>query len=113
MVGHGDPLLDRGRLWTTLAGLKRQQGPSSRRKRPAIPRMLLWLKQHIHADAGLSQADVATPFAAVLLALFVLLRASEYLVVAGRSRSVDRVVHGEDLEARLEGERAGQFAKAD
>eukprot|EP00959_Pyramimonas_sp_CCMP1952_P060375 1261492-Pyramimonas_sp.AAC.1 len=40
-------------------------------------------------------------------------RASEYLVVAGRSWSVERVVHGEDIEERLEGERAGQFARAD
>ncbi|CAK0794038.1 unnamed protein product, partial [Prorocentrum cordatum] len=113
MVGHGDPLHHRGRLWTTLAGLKRLQGPSSRRKRPVTPRMLLWLKQHIHADAGLSQADAATLFAAVLLAFLFLLRASEDLVVAGRSRSVDRVVHGEDLEARREGGRVGQFAQAD
>ncbi|CAK0867425.1 unnamed protein product, partial [Prorocentrum cordatum] len=103
MVGYRDPLLHWGRLWTTLAGLKR--------KRPVTPRMLLWLKQHIHADAGLSQADAAALFAAVLLAFFFLLRASEYLVVAGRSRSVDRVVPGEDLEARLEGERVGQFAQ--
>ncbi|CAK0859828.1 unnamed protein product, partial [Prorocentrum cordatum] len=45
-VGHSDPPLHRGRPWTTLAGLKRLQGPSSRRERLVTPRMFPRLKQH-------------------------------------------------------------------
>jgi len=112
VVGFGDPLLHRGRLWTTLAGLRRWQGPGNKRKRPVTPRMLLWLKKHIHQDAGLSDPDAATLFAAVMVAFFFLLRASEYLVT-NKTWSLERVTHGEDVEARAGGERVSSFAGAD
>ena len=112
VAGYSDPLLHRGRLWSTLAGLKRWQGPAAQRKKPVTPKMLLWLKAHIHTKAGLSSADAATLWAAISLAFFFLLRASEYLV-NDRSWSAERVVNGEDLEAMCGGQRVASFAEAD
>merc|ERR1712086_1160302 len=74
--------------------------------------MLQWLKSHLQTDAGLSSADAATLWAAISLAFFFLLWASEYLV-NDHSWSTDRVVHGEDLEAMSGGQRVTSFQGAD
>ncbi|CAK0900673.1 unnamed protein product [Prorocentrum cordatum] len=42
VAGYSDPLLHRGRLWSTLAGLKRWQGPETKRKKPVTPDGRSW-----------------------------------------------------------------------
>ncbi|CAK0801789.1 unnamed protein product [Prorocentrum cordatum] len=112
IVGYSDPLLHRGRPWTTLAGLKRLQGPSHRRQQPVTPRTLARLEQPIHLDAGLGPADAATVYAATMLAFIFLQRASEHLV-GDKSWSLESEVHGEYVEARSSGERVGSMTHAD
>ncbi|CAK0860803.1 unnamed protein product, partial [Prorocentrum cordatum] len=81
VAGYSDPLLHRGRLWSTLAGLKRWQGPETKRKKPVTPAMLEWLRGFLQQD--------------------------------GRSRSFERVLHGEDVEPKKEGKRVASFQDAD
>ncbi len=68
-----DPLLHRQRLWGMMAGLTKVQG-APKRKYPATTRMLEWLHEYLHRDAGLDQADAAAVWAAVVIAFFFLLR---------------------------------------
>ena len=62
------------RLWMAIDGLRRRQG-CPKRKQPATPAMLLWIRKSLNPRA--SQGD-AMIWAAILLAYFFLLRASEY-----------------------------------
>ena len=54
-LGYGDPLLHRARLWATLAGLHRWQGPRQRKK-PVTPRMLVWLKKFVVKETSPCQS---------------------------------------------------------
>ena len=99
VVGFPDPLLHRARLWSTLAGLRRWQGPGGR-KRPVTPRMLLWLRDFLVDRSGLGAADIAVVWCAIMIAFFFMLRASEYLVQPGRTWSLERVIRGMDLAGR-------------
>ncbi|CAK0827211.1 unnamed protein product [Prorocentrum cordatum] len=113
VAGYSDPLLHRGRLWSTLAGLKRWQGPETKRKKPVIPAMLEWLRALLQHEAKLPEEDAVVIWAAILTAFFFLLRASEYLLQDGRSWSFERVLHGEDVEPRKAGKRVPSFQDAD
>ena len=78
-AGYSDPLLWRPRVWAALAGIAKDRDPV-KRKFPATPRMLLWVKRHLHNEAGLGAADAAALWAAFAIGFFFMLRASEYLV---------------------------------
>ncbi|CAK0855889.1 unnamed protein product, partial [Prorocentrum cordatum] len=80
VAGYSDPLLHRGRLWSTLAGLKRWQGPETKRKKPVTPAMLEWLRGFPQQEAKLPEEDAVVIWAAIVTAFFFLLRASEYLL---------------------------------
>ncbi|CAK0889362.1 unnamed protein product [Prorocentrum cordatum] len=113
VAGYSDPLLHRGRLWSTLAGLKRWQGPETKRKKPVTPAMLEWLRGFLQQEAKLPEEDAVVIWAAIVTAFFFLLRASEYLLPDGRSWSFERVLHGEDVEPKKEGKRVASFQDAD
>ena len=110
--GLPDPLAHRARLWAAINGIKRWQS-STRRKKPITPRMLLWLRSYLGSAAGLGTADAAAIWFAVALGFFFLLRASEYLFQEARSWSWERVLHGEDLAARLRNADQATFRGAD
>ena len=111
-LGYGNPLLHRARLWATLAGLHRWQGPRQRKK-PVTPRMLVWLKKFLAKEASLSEADRAVLWAALMTGFFFMLRASEYLVQDGRSWSRERVLHGDDIAPRRGGAELASFGTAE
>ncbi|CAK0861117.1 unnamed protein product [Prorocentrum cordatum] len=113
VAGYSDPLLHRGRLWSTLARLKRWQGPETKRKKPVTPAMLEWLRGFLQQEAKLPEEDAVVIWAAIVTAFFFLLRASEYLLQDGRSWSFERVLHGEDVEPRKDGKRVPSFQDAD
>ncbi|CAK0837287.1 unnamed protein product [Prorocentrum cordatum] len=113
VAGYSDPLLHRGRLWSTLAGLKRWQGPETKRKKPVTPAMLEWPRGFLQQEAKLPEEDAVVIWAAVVTAFFFLLRASEYLLQGGSSWSFERVLHGEDVGPRKEGKRVASFQDAD
>jgi hypothetical protein len=110
--GYPDPVLRRARLWAALDGFKRWQG-AARRKYPATPRMLRWLRTYLRDDAGLVPADAAAAWAMLDTAFYFLLRASEYLVQEGRSGSEARVISGLDLKPRRGNEDVGRYAGAE
>ncbi|CAK0834605.1 unnamed protein product, partial [Prorocentrum cordatum] len=113
VAGYSDPLLHRGRLWSTLAGLKRWQGPETKRKKPVTPAMLERLRGFLQQEAKLPEEGAVVIWAAIVMAFFFLLRASEYLLQDGRSWSFERVLHGEDVEPRRAGKRVPNFRDAD
>ena len=77
------------------------------------PRMLLWLRKYLEHDSGLSRPDVAALWCALMTGFFFMLRASEYLVQDGRSWSLERVLHGDDLAPRLSGVELRSFKLAE
>jgi len=113
--GYGDPTLHRSRLWATLGGLHRWQGIKVKRKRPVTPRMLEWLKERLESgDAGFGKADAAAMWLVALsTGFFFLLRASEYLVQDNRTWSEERVLHGNDVEARTGNQTLRSFKGAE
>ena len=79
LAGFGDVTGDRRRLWTALEGLRRWDG-TVKRKLPATPRMLLWLREYLFGPGTESRAEAVTLWAALMVGYFFMLRASEYLV---------------------------------
>ena len=112
VAGYNDPVLHRKRLWTTLAGLRRQQDPTQR-KLPATPRMLKWLKQYLKQEAGLKPGDAAAVWGAIMIGFFFMLRASEYLVRPQIADSASKVIRGQDVCGRLENADVEKFWSAD
>ena len=98
VAGYDDPTLHRTRLWAALAGYKRWQ-PETKRKYPVLPAMLRWIHRHLH-EGAIEPQDACVVWAAVMVAFFYLLRASEYLVQQNRSWSQRRVLKGKDVEGR-------------
>jgi hypothetical protein len=112
VAGYSDPLLHRTRLWATMAGLKRMSG-GVKRKLPVTPTMLRWLQAYLKKEAGLNAGDCAVIWAAIVLAFFFMLRASEYLVRADRTWSTERVLFGEDVVPRVNNKETLKFAAAE
>ena len=110
-AGYSDPLLWRPRVWAALAGIAKDRDPV-KRKFPATPRMLLWVKRHLHNEAGLGAADAAALWAAFAIGFFFMLRASEYLVQPDKHWSRERVIHGSDIVPRFEGCDSRSFSEA-
>ena len=94
-----------------MAGIAKDRDPI-KRKFPATPRMLIWVKRHLHTEAGLCPADAAALWAAYAIAFFFLLRASEYLVQPDKHWSLERVLHGSDAVPRAGGCDATSFREA-
>ena len=74
LAGFGDVTADRRRLWTTMEGLKRWDG-AVKRKLPATPRMLQWLKGYLHDRGIATGGEAAVLWAAVMVGYFFMLRA--------------------------------------
>ncbi|CAK0852766.1 unnamed protein product [Prorocentrum cordatum] len=75
--------------------------------------MLEWLRGFLQQEAKLPEKDTVVIWAAIVTALFFLLRASEYLLQDGRSWSFERVLQREDVEPRKAGKRVPSFQDAD
>ncbi|CAK0864597.1 unnamed protein product [Prorocentrum cordatum] len=95
VAGYSNPLLHRGRLWSTRAGLERWQGPETKRKKPVTPAMLEWPRGFLQQEAELPEEDAVVIWAAI----------------DGRSWSFERVLHGEDVEPRRGGKWLSTFIK--
>ena len=109
VMGYADPLLHRAKLWVTLAGLHRWQGPRGRKK-PITTKMLLWLQQHI-STSSYSKGGQATLWFGLMLGFFFMLRASEYLLQE-RSWSEGRVLRGDDISLRHQNKEIADVTKA-
>ena len=111
VAGYEDPTLHRTRLWAALAGYKRWQ-PDTKRKYPVLPSMLRWIHQHLHGGA-VEAKDACVVWAALMVAFFYLLRASEYLVQQNRSWSQRRVLKGKDVEGRKDNKACNNMSEAE
>ena len=111
VAGYEDPTLHRTRLWAALAGYKRWQ-PDTKRKYPVLPSMLRWIYRHLH-EGEVDAQDACVVWAAVMVAFFYLLRASEYLVQQNRSWSEKRVLKGKDVEGRKENRACANLSEAE
>lgn len=100
-VAAGRPDLTAGmaRLWMAMDGLKRMYGAPSR-KRPVTVQMLRHARARLQPD---SSADGAMVWAALLLAFFFLLRASEYCASNSAGTDVGKGVRGMDLTFKRQG----------
>jgi hypothetical protein len=98
--GYLDPILNRVRLWAAMGGLKRLENPT-KRKYPITVKNLRWLRNFLFEGGEYEEVDAVLHWAALCLAFFFLLRASEYLV-QNKSWSRSRVVRGKDLQFKLE-----------
>lgn len=111
VAGYEDPTLHRTRLWAALAGYKRWQ-PDTKRKYPVLPSMLRWIHRHLR-EGELDPKDACVVWAAIMVAFFYLLRASEYLVQQNRSWSEKRVLKGKDVEGRRDNKACANMSEAE
>ena len=111
VAGYEDPTLHRTRLWAALAGYKRWQ-PDTKRKYPVLPSMLRWIYRHLY-EGEIDKQDACVVWAAVMVAFFYLLRASEYLVQQNRSWSEKRVLKGKDVEGRKDNKACANLSEAE
>ena len=109
MAGFPDPTRPMLRVWMVLEGLKKRQG-GPRRKRPATPRMLRWIRSKLDID---KRHDDAMLWCAILMAFYFLLRSSEYVAPDQSGADSGKGVRGMDLTAKLKGERVKRFSDAD
>ena len=112
LAGFGDVAADRRRLWTAMEGLKRWDG-KARRKLPATPRMLRWLKDYLFNHGAEPHGEAVVLWAALMTGYFFMLRASEYLVQPEKAWSLDRVVQGRDLQGLRDGTPEGWLGHCD
>jgi len=106
--GLADPLLEKGRVWLALGGIKRLGGPEERQL-PVTIEMIEWLRGHLAGE----DPDSAVCWAAITTAFFFLLRAGEYVAVDGSPWQVERALCGADVQARFEGKPVEWFKNAD
>jgi hypothetical protein len=92
-AGCPDPTTGMARLWMAMDGLKRMYGTPTRKK-PVTVRMLREAKESLDLDAG---GDGLTIWAAILLAFFFLLRASEYCAADAVGTDAGKGVRGVDI----------------
>ena len=111
VAGYEDPTLHRTRLWAALAGYKRWQ-PDTKRKYPVLPSMLRWIHRHLQGGEH-NPKDACVVWAAIMVAFFYLLRASEYLVQQNRSWSERRVLKGKDVEGRRDNKACANVSEAE
>ncbi|CAE8597095.1 unnamed protein product, partial [Polarella glacialis] len=109
IAAYPDPLANKTRLWAALAGIKRNS-KTVKRKLPATPEMLLWIRKYLNESEGRSEWDKASLWCALVVAWFFLLRASEYLAQSSKTWTLDRALRGLDVEFLSNGARV-DFAK--
>ena len=112
VAGHEDPTLHRTRIWAALNGFKRWQ-PDTNRKYPVLPNMLRWMKRHLAENGSYDRANGVIMWAVVMTGFFFLLRASEFLVSAGRSWGTTRVLKGSNVEGRKDNKQVATLHHAE
>ena len=109
VLGFPDPTRPMLRLWMAMDGLRKRQG-GPKRKRPATPEMLRWLRNKLDIQ---KRRDDAMLWCAMAMAYFFLLRASEYVAPDQSGSDNGKGVRALDLVARKEGTQVKSFRDAD
>ena len=108
-AGHPDPTAGMTRLWMAMDGLKRMHGAPTRKK-PVTVAMLRALRATLLPDQG---GDGRMLWAAILMAFFYLLRASEYCSPSSVGLAEHRGLRGCDLTFKRAGQEVAPTASPD